>query len=177
MALSSQNALPEPALDLSRIPPSTSWFVPPLNYYRQTIGQPVRPTPPSYSSDDPWNTNPQTGVLSSNPFDSLRGGSANGAPSNLAGTGLPSGWWKKQETARVNILGPQGFILNRYMVYEIVTDVSQIFRCVLTLLTWTSAERPSRSSTILRVCVFVGLFDAAIPIPFVPSFATETDWA
>ena len=132
MALSSQNALPEPALDLSRIPPSTSWFVPPLNY-RQTIGQPVRPSPPSYYPGDPWNTNPQTGVLSDNPFDS-RGGSANGAPSSLAGSGLPSGWWKKQETVRVNILGPQGFILNRYMVYEIATDVGRTFCCVFYLV-------------------------------------------
>ena len=128
VALSSQNALPEPALDLSRIPPSTSWFVPPLNY-RQTIGPPVRPSPPVYSYD-PWNTNPRTGVPSDNPFAISRGGSVNGAPSSLAGTGLPSGWWKKQETVRVNILGPQGFILTRYMVYEIVTDVGRIFWCV-----------------------------------------------
>lgn len=48
----------------------------------------------------------------------------NGAPSSLSGTGLPKDWWKKQENVNVNILGQQGFILNRYTVYEVLSEVS-----------------------------------------------------
>ena len=48
----------------------------------------------------------------------------NGAPSSVSGTGLPKDWWRRQERVQVRLLGPQGFILNRYMVYEISTDVS-----------------------------------------------------
>jgi sorting nexin-8 len=36
---------------------------------------------------------------------------------------MPKDWWKKLEKININILGHQGFILNRYMVYEVVTDV------------------------------------------------------
>ncbi|KAG6854267.1 hypothetical protein C0991_008960 [Blastosporella zonata] len=121
-ALSSQNTLPEPALDLSQLQPSTSAFVPPTPNYRQDSVNPIRA--PAYSSDDPWNTNPRFGPPppSASGFDNSRGGLTNGAPSSLAGTGLPKEWWRKQEVIRVNLLGPQGFILNRYMVYEVVTD-------------------------------------------------------
>ncbi|KAF9466069.1 hypothetical protein BDZ94DRAFT_1188039 [Collybia nuda] len=115
-ALSSQNTLPEPSLDLSRLQFSGSTFAAPVNY-RQNSSATVRAPAPTYSSDDPWNTNPRFGVPPNN--DS---GFTNGAPSSLAGTGLPKDWWTKQEVVKVNILGPQGFILNRYMVYEIVTN-------------------------------------------------------
>ncbi|KAG6845493.1 hypothetical protein H0H87_008390 [Tephrocybe sp. NHM501043] len=112
-ALSSQNTLPEPALDLSQLQPSTSTFAPPTPSYRQNS-----------INVDPWNTNPRFGPppASASGFDNPRGGLMNGAPSSLAGTGLPNEWWRKQEIIRVNLLGPQGFILNRYMVYEVVTD-------------------------------------------------------
>jgi sorting nexin-8 len=56
--------------------------------------------------------------------DGARGSLTNGAPSSLSGTGLPKDWWKKQETVNVNILGQQGFILNRYTVYEVISEVS-----------------------------------------------------
>jgi sorting nexin-8 len=47
-----------------------------------------------------------------------------GGPSVVAGSGLPDGWWKNQSKVQVNLLGLQGFILNRYTVYEVVSDVS-----------------------------------------------------
>ncbi|KAJ7224308.1 hypothetical protein GGX14DRAFT_425113 [Mycena pura] len=111
-ALSSQNTLPEPALDLSRLPPSTS-TLPPVNY-RQNSTAGVRSPVPVYPTDDPWNTYSRLTAPNNN-FDVGQGG----ASSNLSGTGLPPYWWKKQEIVKVSILGPQGFILNRYMVYEI----------------------------------------------------------
>ncbi|KAG5353549.1 Sorting nexin MVP1 [Termitomyces sp. T112] len=119
-ALSSQNTLPEPALDLSKYQPTTSAFSPTPNYRQNTANTILAPTP-VYSSDDPWSTNPRFGPPpdSANGFDSAR---ANGALSSLAGTGLQNEWWRKQEVIRVNLLGPQGFILNRYMVYEVLTE-------------------------------------------------------
>ena len=54
-------------------------------------------------------------------------GSINGGgfapPSSVSGSGLPSGWWKRQEKATVQFAGQQGFVLNRYMVYGISTEV------------------------------------------------------
>ena len=44
-------------------------------------------------------------------------------PSSVSGTGLPSGWWKRQEKVAVRFAGQQGFVLNRYMVYGISTEV------------------------------------------------------
>ncbi|KAJ6581511.1 hypothetical protein B0H19DRAFT_1115601 [Mycena capillaripes] len=117
-ALSSQNTLPEPTLDLSRLPPSASTFVP--NNYRQNSGAEIRSPVPAYATDDPWNTNSRVPVAPlSNGFEAGPPNSAGGVPSSLSGTGLPPFWWKKQETVNVTILGQQGFILNRYMVYEI----------------------------------------------------------
>ncbi|KAJ7155390.1 hypothetical protein C8R43DRAFT_999603 [Mycena crocata] len=118
-ALSSQNTLPEPALDLGRLPPSASTFSP--TNYRQNSSAGIRAPVPAYATDDPWNTTSRVGVTPNNAFDSLPGNAnaISGAPSSLSGTGLPPDWWKKQETVNVTILGQQGFILNRYMVYEI----------------------------------------------------------
>ncbi|KAJ7612482.1 hypothetical protein DFH06DRAFT_1371182 [Mycena polygramma] len=119
-ALSSQNTLPEPTLDLSRLPPSASTFNP--TNYRQNNGAGIRSPVPAYATDDPWNTNSRVAAApSSNGFDAGQGNSAAaaGVPSSLSGTGLPPYWWKKQETVNVTTLGQQGFILNRYMVYEI----------------------------------------------------------
>jgi len=119
--LASQNSLPEPSLDLSSLQPSTSAFTSPTSAYRQaTIPIPRSPAP-NYSADDPWNTARFAAVPGS---DGARGSLTNGAPSSLSGTGLPKDWWKKQETVNVNILGQQGFILNRYTVYEVSSDVS-----------------------------------------------------
>lgn len=127
-ALSSQNTLPEPTLDLDRLQPSTSSFMP--TPYRQNTAQTIRPAGPAYS-DDPWSTNKYPALPANPPFGSGTG--FNPAPpapppisavSSVQGTGLPDFWWKRQETVRVTLLGQQGFILNRYVVYEIATEVS-----------------------------------------------------
>ncbi|KAK2462707.1 hypothetical protein APHAL10511_005225 [Amanita phalloides] len=113
-ALASQNALPEPIIELDKLPPSASTFTTPVRM-------------PTYS-EDPWsNTNPRyaSGLGSTSaayePVVRPHVGT-NGGPSTLSGSGLPKDWWKKQETVKVNFLGHQGFILNRYMVYEVSTD-------------------------------------------------------
>ena len=116
-ALSSQNTLPEPSLDLTRLLPSISAIVPAT---RRPNASPLRASLPTYSSEDPWNSNTRFSGLPSNATDML----INGTPSTLAGSGLPKDWWKKQESIRVTLLGQQGFILNRYTVYEISSEVS-----------------------------------------------------
>ncbi|KAF8216506.1 hypothetical protein K438DRAFT_1657825 [Mycena galopus ATCC 62051] len=120
-ALSQQNTLPEPALDLSRLPPSASTFVPNnyQNNYRQNSVGGIRSPIPTYASDDPWNTNSRAVAPPSTGFEVTQENPIVGVPSILAGSGLPPSWWKKQDTVNVSILGQQGFILNRYMVYEI----------------------------------------------------------
>ena len=78
--------------------------------------------------DDPWMTGPRYGGAGpgGSPFGA---GGVNGAggsvapPSSVAGSGLPSGWWKRQEKVTVQFAGQQGFVLNRYMVYGISTEV------------------------------------------------------
>jgi len=117
-ALSSQNTLPEPTLDLARLQSSVSTIVPTI---RKQTAPPVRAPLPSYSSEDPWSSNARFAGLPSNAVDPL----INGTPSSLAGSGLPKDWWKKQENIKVTFLGQQGFILNRYMVYEISSEVSR----------------------------------------------------
>ncbi|KAF9482566.1 hypothetical protein BDN70DRAFT_801232 [Pholiota conissans] len=122
-ALSSQNTLPEPTLDLDRLQPSLSTIPPVAPISRKSTTPTVRAPLPAYSSDDPWNTNLRfpTGGSASTPF-GVEGLPTNGATSSLAGTGLPNEWWKKQETIKVSILGQQGFILNRYTVYEVASE-------------------------------------------------------
>ena len=81
--------------------------------------------------DDPWMTGPRyagagAGV-GATPFGvggiNGGGGAAAAPPSSVSGTGLPSGWWKRQEKVTVQFVGQQGFVLNRYMVYGISTEV------------------------------------------------------
>jgi sorting nexin-8 len=91
--------------------------------YRQNNIPPVRSQPSAFASEDPWNTgrfNPGPSNVAS---DVGGRGNTNGAPSNLFGSGMPKDWWKKQEKVTITILGQQGFILNRYTVYEVATDV------------------------------------------------------
>ncbi|KAF9266966.1 hypothetical protein L218DRAFT_1074801 [Marasmius fiardii PR-910] len=123
-ALSSQNELPEPSLNLDALPTSTSTFSANLASPNNTIRTPAPAPTPSYSTDDPWNTNPRFVTPPSNlgGFDTQPRPSGNSIPSGFAGSGLPKEWWKKQETVSVTILGQQGFILNRYTVYQIATD-------------------------------------------------------
>jgi sorting nexin-8 len=121
-ALSSQNTLPEPSLDLQTLQPSTSTFASSISNDRQNPA--IRSPLPAYSSEDPWSNTRFNAVINPSGFDGTRRGIANGAPSSLSGTGMPKDWWKKQEGVNVTILGQQGFILNRYTVYEVSTDVS-----------------------------------------------------
>lgn len=117
-ALAVQNALPEPILDLDRLQASNSAFS----------------TMPSYrqNSVDPWDTTVRYNFIPPNPSTTPGTGNnaaltpviINGLHSTLSGTGLPPQWWERQENVRVTILGQQGFILNRYTVYEIATEVS-----------------------------------------------------
>jgi sorting nexin-8 len=110
-ARAAENSLPEPFLHLDTLQPSTSTLSSPYPTYRQ-------------ATLDPW---------SAPRFGSNGGGSDFAAPrsattinggvvSSLAGSGLPREWWKTQETVDVTIQGQQGFILNRYTVYEIITE-------------------------------------------------------
>ncbi|KAI0629122.1 hypothetical protein C8Q77DRAFT_1236453 [Trametes polyzona] len=111
-ALAQQNALPEPALDVESIAPSASNF-----HDIMRLPPPTR----GYSTDDPWNASKFTSP-SAAPKAPPLGSINNGAPSSISGTGLPREWWKKQETIFVNVLGHQGFVLNRYLVYEVSSD-------------------------------------------------------
>ena len=108
-ALAKEDALPVPQLDLASLAPSSGF-----TQYQPDIRSPL-PTRPY--SEDPWSVPQQPSGPAQN------GSVTNGAPSSISGTGLPSNWWRKQETVTVNILGQQGFILNRYLVYEVATDV------------------------------------------------------
>ncbi len=77
---------------------------------------------PAYSSDDPWSIaakTPQATVNGTRSTEDI----PTAAPSTIEGTGLPREWWKRQEKITVSLAGQQGFILNRYMVYQITTEV------------------------------------------------------
>ena len=138
--LAQQNTLPEPTLDISMLsystgPPqslsaaaysnSTHLSVPPSGSSSSsspTVLQStsaaavvVAPPPPA---DDPW----MAGVRPPFGAAGINGGGA-APPSSVAGTGLPAGWWKKLEKVTVQFAGQQGFVLNRYMVYGITTEV------------------------------------------------------
>jgi sorting nexin-8 len=147
-ALSSQNTLPEPSLNLDALQPSTSSFAP-----ANVKSIPVRSPAPAYSADDPWNTATRFPAVGTGP--SVPGG----VVSSLSGTGLPKDWWRRQEHASVTILGQQGFILNRYTVYEIASEVRvALLLCVvyLCLLVQRGAPVPRRYSE------FVFLWDCLV---------------
>ncbi|KAL1747816.1 hypothetical protein HDZ31DRAFT_30940 [Schizophyllum fasciatum] len=118
-ALSSQNSLPEPTLDLGTLAPSASTFYKPAS-------PPIATPTPAYSSFDPWGPSPFTsgGIDHARPAATTSDIPAltNGASSNFTGTGLPSEWWRKLEKVQVSIVGQQGFILNRYTVYQITSS-------------------------------------------------------
>lgn len=128
-ALASQNTLPEPSLNLDLLPSSTS-NVAALQFNRQNSAPRVS-TVPSYS-EDPWNTAKITSGLTVNTNGTGTGGSSSGpttglGSSSVSGTGLPKEWWKKEAKVEVNLIGQQGFILNRYTVYEVTSEVSLCF--------------------------------------------------
>lgn len=146
--LAEQNTLPEPSLDLSQLSTAPSTFT----FNRQTSNPVLRAPAPPYSSDDPWSAPSRIGAGggTSNGND-VTGQTAltNGAPSTVAGSGLPREWWKRQEKVAVNFGGLQGFILNRYMVYDVVTDVSRFILRVNSSVDFgfDSEELPFRDDT------------------------------
>ncbi|KAI0251426.1 hypothetical protein BJV78DRAFT_1361570 [Lactifluus subvellereus] len=141
--LAQQNTLPEPTLDISLLSysatpvPTTAASAshPSLPY-----GQPASSSSRSASAsagggggspsalrnavaadDDPWMTG-RFGGAGLGAAGGEGGGVNGGAPSSVAGTGLPSGWWKRQEKVSVQFGGQQGFVLNRYIVYGITAE-------------------------------------------------------
>ena len=116
-ALAQQNELPVPTLDLSSLASSTPGYSAFRNAPEVRAPAPTR----AYTTDDPW----QVAKPAAPPSITPNGSSLNGvgAPSNIAGTGLPNSWWTRLESVTVNMLGQQGFILNRYLVYEVSTEV------------------------------------------------------
>lgn len=110
-ARAAENSLPEPFLHLDTLQPSTSALSSPYPTYRQ-------------ATLDPWSV-PRFGSNGGgSDFAAPRSATTinGGAASSLAGSGLPGEWWKMQDTVDVAIQGQQGFILNRYTVYEITTE-------------------------------------------------------
>ena len=121
-ALAAENNLPIPTLALNTLQPSSSIFPSSNVAFRQNTMTAIRA--PTLAPDNPWNA-PRylnEGGTASAPNQS-RSPITNGLSSTFAGSGLPSGWWKRQESVEVTILGQQGFILNRYTVYEIKSEV------------------------------------------------------
>jgi sorting nexin-8 len=125
-ALAEQNDLPAPSLDLSSLPPSFS----DLSIPGQGAGSAMNVPPPFYSNDDPWSTATQP-TPAPRPLNGMDFGGGfgetprtNGASSSALGTGLPAGWWRNLETVTVNVKGQEGFILNRYTVYDVTSVVS-----------------------------------------------------
>ncbi|KAJ3920709.1 hypothetical protein F5877DRAFT_37490 [Lentinula edodes] len=119
-ALSSQNELPEPTLDLNSLQPSASTFPLPVPSYTQDTA--IRSPAPHYTPDDPWDTTTRYMSAPSNMSGFGNSGFGPGAPSTVTGTGLSQDWWKNQKSVSVTIQGQQGFILNRYTVYQISTE-------------------------------------------------------
>lgn len=174
--LAQQNTLPEPTLDIGlgyNTAPSSD-----LGYGQPSSGDPtsLRSSPAvAPPSDDPWTTG-RFGVGTSSPhtFGDLNGG----APSSVAGSGLPSGWWKRQEKVKIQFGGQQGFVLNRYMVYSITTEVRHIPKLSkhnYNFSEQTSARRHS-AATVLGIRVPVGLPSSPLSIPLVAATASQAHW-
>ena len=121
-AYSNSNSHPDAAQSVSAGTSSSAGSAAVLR--SSTSAAAVAPPPPP---DDPWMTGARYGaaVAATAPFGAgaagLNGGGA--PPSSVSGTGLPSGWWRRLEKVTVLFAGQQGFVLNRYMVYGITTEV------------------------------------------------------
>ncbi|CUA74659.1 Sorting nexin MVP1 [Cryptococcus neoformans var, neoformans B-3501A] [Rhizoctonia solani] len=125
-----QNSLPEPSVDLTRLSTTTSTLgynpsPPPAIPSFQPPPMPQR----SQTYDDPWNTNSAVRRPAAVPdpfvagYDEPPGNPPPGAGTSLLSSGLPTGWWSRQESAIVTIIPEkQGFLLNRYTVYAVQTD-------------------------------------------------------
>ncbi|TFK53402.1 hypothetical protein OE88DRAFT_1806360 [Heliocybe sulcata] len=122
-ALAQQDSLPEPKLELSTLTASPSDF---FRNRKTSSGfgrGNMNGTPSGFAPDDPWGASRFTNAGPTTPG-SISGAldAPNGAPSLLAGTGLPKNWWKKQETVKVEVMGQRGFILNKYTVYDVKSE-------------------------------------------------------
>lgn len=161
-SLAAQNKLPDPSLDLDAIAPTMSTMTTPSTFRRDSIGRPSAGgmvTQPSYSQDDPWQAGRNQELNGAS--DSI----INGAPSSVSGTGMPRDWWKRQERAQVKLLGLQGFILNRYMVYEISSDVSYLVYNILSLIHFVAAWRICFEE-VLRIRFPLGLPRPSLSFPY-----------
>ena len=175
-ALAQQNELPVPTLDLSALALSAA-AAGGFSAFRNTPEMRAPAPTRAYTTDDPWSVTRPPAPPSITPNGTT--GSLNGAsaPSNIAGTGLPSNWWKKLESVTVNILGQQGFILNRYLVYEVSTEVRAgvlLCECRTQGYDITSA-RPTSASSLFGVRDSVGLSGEAISIQDLALASAETD--
>jgi len=95
--------MPEPKLDLSSIAASA------FNNFQSPLATTSTYTAP----DDPWTTPANIENV------------APGLPapaSRTIGTGLPKDWYRRQERVGVEVHGIEGFIFNRYTVYELTTE-------------------------------------------------------
>jgi len=166
-------------LNLDQFQPTMSSI--PHSARRNNTNSTIRAPLPAYSSEDPWNTNPRftsppsATAGGSGGFGAAIDGLPTGTTSSLAGTGLPNDWWKKQENIRVTILGQQGFILNRYTVYEINSDVSKnLEHCPAgRLLSILAATNPC-GSPLFGIYLPVGGSYSPLSIQIISCVTTQT---
>lgn len=89
---------------------------------------------------------------------------------------MPKDWWKKLESVNIRIMGQQGFILNRYTVYEIASDVSLTFcNSTRSISHQQILARFTRRQAVLRIRILVGLSRSTISFPAPPCFASKKD--
>lgn len=156
-ALAAQDNLPIPTLDIDAI--RTSTLAAPSAFRRPSAGtspalNATSPAPP-YSAEDPWQYSRFPASSSG-----AAAGSANGTGVPLNGSGLPKDWWTRQSKVDVTILGQQGFILNRYTVYEITPTVSLLFVSLPKLVSYESVQ--NGNSVSRRYSEFVFLWDCLV---------------
>lgn len=143
-----------------------------MNGHSNGYGEPTNSLPQeqrlppvlAYSESDPWNS-------------AFRNGgnvAATGGPATTPGGstlmgGLPSNWWNAQKSVTIIILPEkQGFILNRYTVYVIQSDVRISFPFERPDIADPSSdllERRASQQALLRVRFPLGLPRQAIPFP------------
>ncbi|CEL62908.1 Sorting nexin MVP1 OS=Cryptococcus neoformans var, neoformans serotype D (strain JEC21 / ATCC MYA-565) GN=MVP1 PE=3 SV=1 [Rhizoctonia solani AG-1 IB] len=131
-----QNALPEPSIDLTRLSTTTSTlsYDPPPPPSLPSF-QPRPPPQRTQTYDDPWNTNSVVRRPAAVPdpfaasYHEPPGNPLPGMGTSLLSSGLPTGWWKRQDSAIITIVPEkQGFLLNRYILYAVQTDRGTVQR-------------------------------------------------
>ncbi|KAB5589199.1 Sorting nexin MVP1 [Ceratobasidium theobromae] len=130
-----QGALPEPTIDLTRLSTTTSiiGYTPtPPPQLPSFDERPVPQRAPTFRDDDPWRTSSIVRRPTVDPFAPAFTATpenpppVTGAGTSLLSSGLPSNWWKRQESAQVTTIPEkQGFLLNRYTVYSVQTDLQR----------------------------------------------------